>query len=79
MVVRTVGLDEWIAADDEDYLARAIAFARDLPALDRLRESLRERVERSPLADAERFAGHLATAFEQMWQARVSRALELTQ
>jgi protein O-GlcNAc transferase len=79
MVVRTVGLDEWIAADDEDYLARAIAFARDLPALDRLRASLRERVERSPLADAERFAGHLATAFEQMWQARVSRALELTQ
>ena len=79
MVVRTVGLDEWIAADDEDYLARAIAFARDLPALDRLRATLRERVERSPLADAERFAGHLATAFEQMWQARVSRALELTQ
>jgi len=79
MVVRTVGLDEWIAADDEDYLARAIAFARDLPALDRLRATLRERVERSPLADAERFAGHLATAFEQMWQARVSRPLELTQ
>jgi len=76
MVVRTVGLDEWIAVDDEDYLARAIAFARDLPALERLRASLRERVERSPLADAERFAGHLATAFEQMWQLRVKRASE---
>ena len=79
MVVRTVGLDEWIAVDDEDYLARAIAFARDLPALDRLRSGLRERVERSPLADAERFAGHLATAFEQMWQVRVNRVQELTQ
>jgi protein O-GlcNAc transferase len=79
MVVRTVGLDEWIAADDEDYLVRAIAFARDLPALDRLRASLRERVERSPLADAARFAGHLATAFEQMWRARVSRPVEVQQ
>jgi len=74
MVVRTVGLDEWIAADDEDYLARAIAFARDLRSLEGLRASLRERVERSPLTDAERFAAHLATAFEQMWQLRVNRA-----
>lgn len=79
MVLRTVGLTEWIASDDEDYLARAIAFARDLPALARLRAGLRERVERSPLCDAQAFAGHLAEALEKMWQIRVTSALETIQ
>ncbi|CAN7154985.1 tetratricopeptide repeat protein [Trinickia sp. LjRoot230] len=79
MVLRTVGLDDWIALDDEDYLARAIAFAADLPALARLRAGLRERVERSPLCDAERFAAHFSTALEQMWQARVAHTAGVAQ
>ena len=77
MVLQTVGLPEWIAADDEDYVARAVAFARDLPMLAALRADLRERVVRSPLCDAPRFAGHLATAFEEMWEARIARARDL--
>ncbi|RKP45607.1 tetratricopeptide repeat protein [Trinickia fusca] len=74
MVLQTAGLPQWIAVDDDDYVARAVAYASDLPALAALRASLRERVMRSPLCDAPRFAGHLAMAFEQMWQARVKRA-----
>ena len=71
LVLKTVGLHEWIAADTEDYIARAIAAASDLPALAALRLSLRQRVERSPLADAPRFAGHWMTAIEQMWQTKI--------
>ncbi len=76
LVVKTVGLHEWIAADTEDYIARAIAAAADLPALATLRAGLRERVERSPLADAPRFAAHWMTAIEQMWQTKTK---EMTQ
>ncbi|HTH76389.1 MAG TPA: tetratricopeptide repeat protein [Trinickia sp.] len=71
LVLKTVGLPEWIAADTEDYVVRAVAAASDLPALAALRAGLRERVERSPLADAPRFAAHWMTAIEQMWQTKL--------
>ncbi len=70
LVLETVGLPDWIAADTEDYVARAIAATTDLQALAALRAGLRERVERSPLADAQRFAGNWMTAIEQMWQTK---------
>lgn len=71
LVLETVGLPDWIAADTEDYVARAVAATTDLPALAALRAGLRERVERSPLADAQRFAGNWMTAIEQMWQTKL--------
>ncbi|PMS22528.1 glycosyltransferase [Trinickia dabaoshanensis] len=70
LVAKTVGLTQWIAADTEDYVARAIAAAADLPALATLRAQLRDRVERSPLTDAPRFAAHWMMAIEQMWQTK---------
>lgn len=71
MVLKTVGLPEWIAADTDDYVARAVAATRDLPALAALRAQLRERIERSPLTDAPRFAAHWMTAIEQMRQTKL--------
>jgi protein O-GlcNAc transferase len=71
MVAKTVGLPEWIAADADDYIARAVAATRDLPRLAALRATLRERVERSPLTDAPRFARHWMAAIEQMWQTKL--------
>ncbi|HEV3104170.1 MAG TPA: tetratricopeptide repeat protein [Trinickia sp.] len=79
LVLRTVGLPEWIASDDDDYVAKAVAFASDLPRLAALRAGLRERVERSPLCDAPRLAGHLADAFEQMWAHRLAEHGERAQ
>jgi protein O-GlcNAc transferase len=72
MVLQTVGLPEWIASDDEDYVARAVAFAGDLPRLAILRAELRERVVHSSLCDAPRFAGNLEAAFARMWERRLS-------
>ena len=64
-----VGLVDWVAADGEAYVAQAIARARDLPALDRLRRGLRARVAASPLVDAPRFGRNLASALRQAWLA----------
>jgi predicted O-linked N-acetylglucosamine transferase (SPINDLY family) len=69
LVAKTVGLPEWIAADTDDYVARAVAATTDLPGLAALRAGLRDRVARSPLTDAPRFAAHWMSAIEQMWEA----------
>lgn len=57
-ILQNIGLPEWIAANADDYLARAVRHASDLPALAALRGLLRPRLLASPLCDAPRFAGH---------------------
>ncbi|TDP63957.1 tetratricopeptide repeat protein [Roseateles toxinivorans] len=67
-LLQNLGLSDWVAADEDDYLARAVAHASDLPALAALRAGLRERLLRSPLCDAPRFAGHLDALLRQAWR-----------
>lgn len=69
-ILRNLGLDDWIAEDDDDYLARARRLAGDLDALSQLRAGLRGRLLRSPLVDAPRFARHFDEALQALWQAR---------
>lgn len=61
------GLDDWIATDINDYVARALAHASDIDGLIRLRATLRSKVLASPLFDAARFARNLEAALEGMW------------
>jgi len=67
-VLHGAGLADWIAADDDDYVARAVAIAEDRERLAALRGGLRERVLASPLCDAPRFARTLESAFAEMWR-----------
>jgi len=68
-IMQTMGMPEWVAMDEADYVDRAIAFASDLPALATLRSSLHDRFVSSSLCDAPRFARNLEQAFRSMWQA----------
>ena len=67
-ILQSAGLPHWIAADEEDYVAKAVAFSRDPHALMTLRAGLRERLISSPLCDAPRFARHFEEALRGMWQ-----------
>ncbi|MDP3586122.1 MAG: tetratricopeptide repeat protein [Thiobacillus sp.] len=67
-ILNNVGLPEWIAADEDDYVAKAVAFSGDIQELGALRAGLRERLRASPLCDAPRFAGNLEHALRGMWQ-----------
>lgn len=73
-VVRSVGLDDWIAADDDDYIEKAIGFVRDRQALATLTSTLRARVLASSLTDAPRFARTLEDTFAAMWRTYESAA-----
>lgn len=65
-LLAALGMEEWIAADRDDYLARAVRFATDLPALAALRASLRPRFEQSPLRDEHGFAEAMGKCLESM-------------
>jgi protein O-GlcNAc transferase len=67
-LLTAAGLPDWIAEDEDDYVAKALARAADLEELARLRAGLRAQVAASPLFDAPRFARHLEEALWGMWR-----------
>ena len=67
-ILHNAGLPEWIAENEDDYVAKAAAYARDLERLAALRARLRDQVLASPLFDAPRFARNLEEAFRGMWR-----------
>jgi len=62
------GLSDWIAVDEKDYVAKAVAHASDLKKLARLRSGLRQQVSASPLFDGSRFARNFEKAMWGMWR-----------
>jgi len=66
-LLMNAGLPEWIAADEDDYVARAISHAGDLQRLAALRKRMRQQVLKSPLFDAHRFAVHFEAGLRTMW------------
>jgi len=61
-------LPDWIAADAEDYVSRAVSHANNLQLLASLRQGLRQKLMLSPVFDTPRFAYHLEQALRGMWQ-----------
>ena len=66
-IAHNAGLADWIAADDDDYVAKAVTHTADLAHLAALRHGLRHQLAASPLFDAPRFARHLEAALWGLW------------
>jgi len=64
-----VGLQEFVAQNQSDYVEKAVAWAKGRESLGELRSSLRERLLGSPVMDAGRLARGLETAFREAWRA----------
>ena len=73
-IAQNAGLADWIAADDDAYLAIATARSQDLAALSALRQGLRQQVLASPLFDAARFGKHFTAAIHGMWHDKFGRS-----
>jgi len=67
-ILSNAGLPDLVAGGVAAYVAVAAQLAADLPRLAALRAGLRERLERSPLTDAPRFARDAEAAFRLMWR-----------
>ena len=78
-LMHNAGLSDWIAEDDGDYIAKAIAFAGDIDRLGHLRSRLRQQVVASPLFDGQRFAGDFEIAMQGMWKCKVDGSSDPSQ
>jgi len=67
-LAHNLDLLELVAQTPEDFVAIASSLAHDLPRLSGLRAGLRQRMERSALMDAPRFARNLDAAYRGMWR-----------
>lgn len=63
-----LGLTELAAQSLEQYVSLAVELASDLPKLQQLRRILRQRMEKSSLMDAAKFARNIEAAYRRMWQ-----------
>jgi predicted O-linked N-acetylglucosamine transferase (SPINDLY family) len=72
-IAHHAGLPDWIAADKDDYIAKAVTFTSGLERLTALRAGLRQQVLASPIFDTKRFARNFEDALWGMWQTYQSR------
>jgi predicted O-linked N-acetylglucosamine transferase (SPINDLY family) len=68
-ILRVIGLEELVAATEDEYVALAVALASDRTRLAQLRRDLRRRMSHSPLCDAAGFTRELEQAYRRLWRA----------
>ena len=73
-VLANLGLDDWIAASEQDYVRKAVRFAAEPLAIAELRQSLRSRMLRSPLMDRKQFVRDVEAAYRGMWHSWCGQA-----
>jgi predicted O-linked N-acetylglucosamine transferase (SPINDLY family) len=66
-ILHAVGLDDWVTANLDAYVSRAVAAAADLATLAAVRAALRPRFAASPLRDADGLARAFESAFRYLW------------
>lgn len=74
-MLHSAGLRDWIAETNDEYVAKAVAFASDERCLAAMRANLRPALLASPLCDAARYARHLEDALESMWRDGIARSM----
>ncbi|KAK6139894.1 hypothetical protein DH2020_026371 [Rehmannia glutinosa] len=67
-LLKTVGLSNLVAKNEDEYVELALQLASDITALSNLRMRLRDLMLKSPLCDGSKFAQGLESAYRNMWQ-----------
>lgn len=71
-LLNCVGLQDWIAQDEEEYITKAIQHSANIALLSALRENLRTQILETALFDASRFAKQFEGAMFGMWEQTLS-------
>ena len=67
-LLKAIGLEDWIAYSDEEYVAKAVEVANNREQLAEIKRTLRQRMQNSPLCDQVGFARKFEAALREMWQ-----------
>jgi len=67
-MLMNLGLPEWVADTEDEYIAKACAFAGEPHRLEELRLGMRERMRNSPLMDGPGFARRVEAAYRLMFE-----------
>ena len=67
-LMSALGLREWVARDEQEYVRVATRAAGNLDELATLRASLRERLGRSPVGNPELYCRAVEAAYRTMWR-----------
>ena len=62
-----LGMDDWVAENQDQYLSQAVRFSSEIDRLATIRRDLRQQALKSPLFDAPRFADHFSRILQLMW------------
>jgi protein O-GlcNAc transferase len=75
-ILSRLGLEIFAAPSPEEYVAKAVAFASQLDALEQIRRALRSWMLKSPLCDPGRWALEMEQGFRQMWRRWCDRQIK---
>jgi predicted O-linked N-acetylglucosamine transferase (SPINDLY family) len=67
-ILGALGLDDWVAADDEGYVAIAQKYASMPSHLEKLRADLRSRIAQSPAGNIAIYTQKVEEAYRQFWR-----------
>lgn len=67
-ILSRLGLEFFAASNPQEYVAKATALAQNLDGLERIHNTLRQRMAASTLCDASRFARETEEAYRKMWR-----------
>ncbi|MBF0382089.1 MAG: tetratricopeptide repeat protein [Magnetococcales bacterium] len=67
-ILHVLGLDEWRAYDEMDYVAKAVEFANDIQTLKTVRGELRERFDKSVLGNSSLYVAKVEAIYRQLWK-----------
>ncbi len=73
-MLNCVGLENWVATSEDDYIHKAVNYANNRDQLSQLRAELRQKMIKSPLTDAPLFALNFTQALQEVWQKQTNKS-----
>jgi len=65
---KNLGMEDWIANNEKDYISKAISKASDLEKLLQIKKKLRNKFLKSPLSNTKQYAKHFENCLNSMWK-----------
>jgi len=65
-ILKSASLEKFIATSNEDYIKKAVYFANNIDELEKVRKTLYDNIEKSPIFDTKQFTKDFCIAIEKM-------------